>query len=116
MPDLFMSMADFESWFDFSGVGEAGADEHILAQEQRNRVVRASYSSPGDLAFCTCMRGVARVRLPGFCEAPPKMTKHHFKCDCKEKRLIKEFCHRYLNLIGPGGLAEYGGHDHACVR
>ncbi|BDA48761.1 probable global transcription activator SNF2L1 [Coccomyxa sp. Obi] len=39
LPDVFKSLADFESWFDFSGVGEAGADELIVAQEQRNRVV-----------------------------------------------------------------------------
>lgn len=39
LPDVFKSLADFESWFDFSGVGEAGADELIMAQEQRNRVV-----------------------------------------------------------------------------
>ncbi len=40
MPDLFASMAAFESWFDFGGAGEAGADAHALAREQRSRVVR----------------------------------------------------------------------------
>ncbi len=40
LPDVFNSLANFESWFDFSGVGQAGGDQHILAQEQRNRVVR----------------------------------------------------------------------------
>ncbi|KAK9839496.1 hypothetical protein WJX81_005727 [Elliptochloris bilobata] len=39
LPDVFNSLANFESWFDFSGVGQAGGDQHILAQEQRNRVV-----------------------------------------------------------------------------
>ena len=41
MPDLFASMAAFESWFDSGSVGEAGAGVHGLMQEQRTRVVRA---------------------------------------------------------------------------
>ena len=40
LPDVFNSLANFESWFDFSGVGREGGDQHIMAQEQRNRVVR----------------------------------------------------------------------------
>lgn len=50
LPDVFSNLADFESWFDFSGVGEAGADEHIVAQEQRNRVVHIP-SCPATASF-----------------------------------------------------------------
>ncbi len=52
LPDVFNSLANFESWFDFSGVGQAGGDQHILAQEQRNRVVRARAAAdrPGGAA------------------------------------------------------------------
>ena len=46
LPDVFNSLANFESWFDFSGVGQAGGDQHILAQEQRNRVVRCMRMAP----------------------------------------------------------------------
>ena len=46
LPDVFNSLANFESWFDFSGVGQAGGDQHILAQEQRNRVVRCMHMAP----------------------------------------------------------------------
>lgn len=55
LPDVFKSLADFESWFDFSGVGEAGSDQHIVAQEQRNRVVRP-WSTPAftGLMHLTC--------------------------------------------------------------
>ena len=31
-------MEDFESWFDFGGLGQAGGDAAIIAQEQRNKV------------------------------------------------------------------------------
>ena len=39
LPDIFTSLTDFESWFDFSNIGESGADAEIVAQEQHNRVV-----------------------------------------------------------------------------
>ncbi|EFN56033.1 hypothetical protein CHLNCDRAFT_22847 [Chlorella variabilis] len=40
LPDVFSSLENFESWFDFtSAVGHANADKEILAQEQRNKVV-----------------------------------------------------------------------------
>ncbi|KAK9815465.1 hypothetical protein WJX72_004092 [[Myrmecia] bisecta] len=39
LPDVFTSLANFESWFDFSGVGQEGGDAAIIAQEQRNKVV-----------------------------------------------------------------------------
>ena len=39
LPDVFTSLANFESWFDFSGVGQEGGDKSIVAQEQRNKVV-----------------------------------------------------------------------------
>lgn len=39
LPDVFHNLADFESWFDFSGVGEEGQDEEIAAREQRSKVV-----------------------------------------------------------------------------
>ncbi|PRW20842.1 ATP-dependent DNA helicase DDM1 isoform X1 [Chlorella sorokiniana] len=40
LPDVFSSLENFESWFDFtSAVGKSDADKEILAQEQRNKVV-----------------------------------------------------------------------------
>ena len=40
LPDLFTSMMDFESWFDFSDVtGEDADDEAGAAREQRALVV-----------------------------------------------------------------------------
>lgn len=39
LPDVFSSLENFESWFDFtSAVGTKDADKEILAQEQRNKV------------------------------------------------------------------------------
>jgi hypothetical protein len=39
LPDVFSSLENFESWFDFTtAVGTANADKEILAQEQRNKV------------------------------------------------------------------------------
>lgn len=41
LPDIFGSLADFQSWFDFSeAVGSKSADKEILAAEQRNNVSR----------------------------------------------------------------------------
>ena len=42
MPDIFTSMSRFESWFDFSAIGQEGAEKDIAAKEQRNQ----AYSSP----------------------------------------------------------------------
>ncbi len=40
LPDVFSSLENFESWFDFaSQVGQEGADEEIVAREQRGAVV-----------------------------------------------------------------------------
>ena len=40
LPDVFHSLENFESWFDFaSAVGQEGADQEILAREQRNNVI-----------------------------------------------------------------------------
>merc|ERR1719171_3254110 len=39
LPDIFTSLSDFESWFDFSNIGESGADAELVAKEQHNRVV-----------------------------------------------------------------------------
>jgi SNF2-related domain len=45
LPDIFSNLADFEDWFDFSGlVGTEGATEAVLAAEQRNRVVSKLHS------------------------------------------------------------------------
>ncbi len=44
LPDIFGSLADFESWFDFSAVGQEGGDKAIAAQEQRSRVVTKLHS------------------------------------------------------------------------
>lgn len=39
LPDIFGSLADFQSWFDFSeAVGSESADKDILAAEQRHNV------------------------------------------------------------------------------
>lgn len=40
LPDVFSSLENFESWFDFAeAVGQEGGDQEILAQEQRNKVI-----------------------------------------------------------------------------
>eukprot|EP00878_Enallax_costatus_P041488 GHUV01048280.1.p1 GENE.GHUV01048280.1~~GHUV01048280.1.p1 ORF type:complete len:726 (+),score=243.32 GHUV01048280.1:273-2450(+) len=40
LPDVFASLSDFQSWFDFGeAVGSESADKAILAAEQRNNVV-----------------------------------------------------------------------------
>lgn len=40
LPDVFHSLENFESWFDFaSSVGQEGADKEIIANEQRNNVI-----------------------------------------------------------------------------
>uniref|UniRef100_A0A6S8IFU9 SNF2 super family n=1 Tax=Dunaliella tertiolecta TaxID=3047 RepID=A0A6S8IFU9_DUNTE len=40
MPDIFNSMSDFESWFEFSSaVGQQGASQEIVMLEQRNKVI-----------------------------------------------------------------------------
>ena len=40
LPDVFHSLENFESWFDFaSSVGQEGASQEILAREQRNNVI-----------------------------------------------------------------------------
>jgi len=44
LPDVFCSLSDFESWFDFSDVGKQGADQTLLAQEQRNQVISKLHS------------------------------------------------------------------------
>ena len=41
LPDVFSSLDNFESWFDFTAsVGQEGGDKEIIAQEQRNKVRR----------------------------------------------------------------------------
>lgn len=40
LPDVFSSLENFESWFEFaSSVGKEGADAEIVAQEQRSKVI-----------------------------------------------------------------------------
>ena len=39
LPTVFSSLDNFEAWFDFGGVGQAGGDAAIVAAEQRNAVV-----------------------------------------------------------------------------
>ena len=40
LPEIFSSLENFESWFDFaSSVGQEGADKEIVAEEQRNKVI-----------------------------------------------------------------------------
>lgn len=38
LPDVFSDVRDFESWFDFGSLGQAGGEAAIVAQEQRNKV------------------------------------------------------------------------------
>ena len=38
LPVIFSNLSDFESWFDFSAVGEEGGNASIVAAEQRNQV------------------------------------------------------------------------------
>uniref|UniRef100_A0A061RSK4 Atp-dependent dna helicase ddm1-like n=1 Tax=Tetraselmis sp. GSL018 TaxID=582737 RepID=A0A061RSK4_9CHLO len=44
LPDVFCSLSDFESWFDFSTVGKEGGDKALLAQQQRNQVITKLHS------------------------------------------------------------------------
>lgn len=37
LPDIFRDLESFESWFDFSGVGEESGNAEILAQQQHNK-------------------------------------------------------------------------------
>ena len=40
LPDVFSSLENFESWFDFAAnVGQEGSDKEIMAHEQRNKVI-----------------------------------------------------------------------------
>ncbi|DBA77975.1 hypothetical protein WJX77_009797 [Trebouxia sp. C0004] len=44
LPDIFADLANFESWFDFSGVGEESGNAEILAQQQHNKVITKLHS------------------------------------------------------------------------
>lgn len=46
LPDIFSSLADFESWFDIAGAATASADDdaELVAAEQRARVVDKLHS------------------------------------------------------------------------
>lgn len=44
LPDVFCSLSDFESWFNFSDVGKEGGDSALVAQEQRNQVISKLHS------------------------------------------------------------------------
>jgi len=39
LPDIFDDLESFQSWFDFSEIGEEGGQQVILEREQRNQVV-----------------------------------------------------------------------------
>ncbi|KAK9806599.1 hypothetical protein WJX73_007101 [Symbiochloris irregularis] len=39
LPDIFSNLESFQSWFDFSQVGEASGQEAIIAQQQQSQVV-----------------------------------------------------------------------------
>jgi len=72
LPDIFSSLQDFEGWFDFaSSLGEEGADQEILAKEQRYNVMTKLHailkpfllrrvksdvetSLPGKMEVCLC--------------------------------------------------------------
>ena len=52
IPDVFSSLSQFQSWFDFSDVGKEGAESAIAEQERRNKVGRCKLdprveSTPG---------------------------------------------------------------------
>ena len=38
LPDIFADLASFESWFDFSGVGDESGNAVILARQQHDKV------------------------------------------------------------------------------
>lgn len=44
LPDIFADLANFESWFDFSGVGGESGNAEILAQQQHNKVITKLHS------------------------------------------------------------------------
>jgi ATP-dependent DNA helicase len=45
LPDVFSSLDNFETWFDFaSNIGEEGSNKEIIAQEQRNSVISKLHS------------------------------------------------------------------------
>lgn len=44
LPDIFRDLASFESWFDFSGVGEESGNAEILARQQHNKVITKLHS------------------------------------------------------------------------
>ncbi|DBA71579.1 TPA: hypothetical protein ACH3X2_001044 [Trebouxia sp. C0005] len=44
LPDIFADLANFESWFDFSGVGEESGNAEILARQQHNKVITKLHS------------------------------------------------------------------------
>ena len=57
LPDVFSDVRDFESWFDFGSLGQAGGEAAIVAQEQRNKVsIGAPYVHillpVADVCFC----------------------------------------------------------------
>ena len=83
LPDVFCSLSDFESWFDFSEVGKEGADKALLAQEQRNNVItklhslmkpfmlrRTKVRPPGSLRCCTASSSAWATLTPPSCVSP----------------------------------------------
>lgn len=45
LPDVFSSLDNFETWFDFaSNIGEEGSSKEIIAKEQRNSVISKLHS------------------------------------------------------------------------
>ena len=42
LPDIFADLANFESWFDFSGVGEESGNAEILARQQHNKASQSA--------------------------------------------------------------------------
>lgn len=60
LPDIFADLAQFESWFDFSGVGDQSGNAEILAQQQKNKVRVLSVVLPYG-----CIHAVAAGHCPG---------------------------------------------------
>ena len=63
LPDIFADLANFESWFDFSGVGGESGNAEILAQQQHNK---ASCSSTCFYAWCQQQADSHQLRSLGL--------------------------------------------------
>ena len=66
LPDVFNNLANFESWFDFSSVGEAAGNKEIAAKEQRDKV-RALPALSCQVTYAKCPAWSGSVRWCSRC-------------------------------------------------